>query len=208
MSVQEMRDLLGLGPEFTDAQVAEAYAAYLAGGQVAGDGAPVVTLEEVKEHLRVRHDREDGNLTIYLAAAIADLDGAEGWLGRALVERTYVKTFDDTTGVLRLPYPPIVSISAVEIRAPDGTWSSLAAGSWALDGRNVTPAVGTAWPDNSGLRVTYRAGYDPSAGRPLPFNIRAAILLMVGDLYENRATSDAPRSSTAERLLRPAQVFA
>jgi hypothetical protein len=40
---------------------------------------------------RRRHD-EDALIDIYLAAAVAHLDGEDGWLGRAIVAQTWSQT--------------------------------------------------------------------------------------------------------------------
>lgn len=166
----------------------------------------LISLTEVKQHLRVTHTREDTLIATYLAAALADLDAPSGWLGRALTEREFVQTFSGSCTTIMLRYPPIVSITSVEARAAED-WAPVDPATYEVVGRRLVTSAISSRPAGE-IRITYRAGYDPDAERPLPFNLKAAILLMVGDLYENRTTREAPRSTTAERLLRPLQVFA
>jgi uncharacterized phiE125 gp8 family phage protein len=62
----------------------------------------------------------------------------------------------------------------------------------------LLPPYNVTWPtarDHRGsVRVLYRAGYNlptdsPTEGTPLPWPIKAAILLILGHLYENRETT-------------------
>jgi hypothetical protein len=81
-----------------------------------------------------------------------------------------------------------------------------------LRGNSVAQAFPGAWPawacDPEAVRVTYRAGYDA-----VPPAAKAAILLMVGDLYRFRdtvapiATASVPMSTTVTNLLMPLQVY-
>lgn len=214
MTIAEMRALLGLGDEVSDAQVVEAYAAYLGAGVPDGSAVELIPLALVKKHLRVMVDETDDDDLIdgYVTSAIAALDGAEGWLGRAIAERVYVQILDACAGFVRLPYPPIVSVSAIEVQGDGNAWVPLASTDWRLDDRTVVLGTGVL----PGLiRATYRAGYNPDANRPLPMSIRQAILLMVGEMFENRSpvvtgatAGRVPLSTTVENLLAPFRVFA
>ena len=213
MTIEEMRALLGLGPEFSDAYVANAYAEYIgAGGAAAGD-VELIPLAIVKKHLRLEadDDAEDDLVALYLAAAIAHLDGRDGWLGRALVERVYVQTFAGFDCAGRLPYPPLVAVTGVERRDGD-LWLPIAADEWNVVDDRLVPVAGGRWPAGA-ARVTYRAGYDPEAGRPLPRALQAAILIMTADLFRNRGevasttTSRISMSASVEALLSPFRIW-
>ena len=68
---------------------------------------PVVTLDEVKAHLRVDFEDEDSLIQGYIDAAVAYLDGADGVLGRALSPQTWEVTYSGSIG--DLPLAPVIS---------------------------------------------------------------------------------------------------
>ena len=72
-------------------------------------------------------------------------------------------------------------------------------------------AYGDSWPSTtlrpySGVCVTYIAGYG-DAGSDVPKNIRSAILLQLGELYENREDKEQVSNPAGERLLWKDRVF-
>lgn len=175
----------------------------------------LIPLSLAKKHLRLEASdtSEDDLVELYLSAAIGHLDGAEGWLGRALVEREYVATFDCWSRFARLPYPPLVSVTGIECRAADGLWSAVDPITWEVVDGGIVPLPGAAWASGT-VRVTYRAGYDPASDRPLPRAIVAAVLLMTEDLYRNRGeavigtiSSTVAMSPTVQNLLSPFRVW-
>ena len=209
MTVAEMRALLGLGAEVSDAAVVDAYAASLDGAAT----PDLITMERVKQALKIDSDDDDDLLALYLRAAIATLDGPTGWLGRALTPQTITTRFDgffDLPAALR--YPPLIEVLAVEYRS-GGAWVPVP---FSVDDDRLLLLSGT-WPTIAGSgRVIYRAGMDGAAGRTLPAPIEAAILLMVGDLYANRQTVETgvraaavavPMSTTVDILLSPFRLF-
>lgn len=174
---------------------------------------PVVSLYEAKAHLAVEHDEDDALIAGMVAAVTAHLDGPDGWLGRAIGEQVleaYLEapTFDR---VLCLPYPPVVSVTSIEARRDDG-WELIPAERYDVRGSEVWRRRAASWPrwidDPEAVRVRYTAGY-PQVPEP----IRAALLLMVGDLYRNRDTVSAgavtaiPMASTVTNLLAPFRVW-
>ncbi|WP_245458295.1 head-tail connector protein [Rhizobium leguminosarum] len=158
---------------------------------------PVVSLAEAKSHLRVFHNDDDAYIEALVDVAIGMIDGADGWLGRALVEQTWEYSIDrfpcsderGHAGRVHIPLAPLMSVSSVEYTASDGT--SLAASGIRTFGDGSTlpgyvlPAVGTSWPSTlcepESVRITFVAGYED-----VPAGIKHAILLMVGHWYENR----------------------
>ncbi|OHT19911.1 head-tail connector protein [Edaphosphingomonas haloaromaticamans] len=89
MTIAEMRALLGLGPEYSDAQVAELYALHTGAtpSALAAEESPV-TIEEARRQCKVEGTDEDADLEIYIAAAvewvrdITALDPAAAWPAR------------------------------------------------------------------------------------------------------------------------------
>lgn len=180
---------------------------------VVGGPVSALHLDEVKQHLTVEHDEDDALIAGMAEAATAHIDGPDGWLGRAIGEQSleaYLEapTFDR---VICLPYPPVIAVTSIEARRADG-WELIPADHYEVRGAEVWRAGSIAWPrwvdDPEAVRVRYTAGYSA-----LPAPIRAALLLMVGDLYQNRETvtegavAQIPMSTTVARLLAPYRVW-
>jgi uncharacterized phiE125 gp8 family phage protein len=180
--------------------------------------APVVTWAEADKHLKLDGDDSERDLVeSYIAAATGTIDGPEGWLGRSLGMQTLEVLLDGFgCGAIKLPCGPIVSIESVTWIDSDGLTQTIAPEGYELLHGQLVPAFGTRWPNSlsrDGLwpaRIRYQAGYDV-----LPAPIKAAILLMVGDLYRNRETTapvsilgPVPMSTTVENLLGPIRRWA
>lgn len=186
---------------------------------------PVVTLDEVKAHLKVDGADEDALIEGYVAAATGHIDGPDGWLGRSLGVQTLEARRDNLCcgGAIRLPYPPVIEPVSISYLDAGGVEQMADLDDVEVMGADLV-ATGAAWPwtggssRREGVRIRYRAGYAPdeSGDEPkstLPGAIRAAILLMVGDLYRNRegvaaaAVSQVPMSTTVENLLAPYRIY-
>lgn len=151
-----------------------------------------VSLAEAKTHLRVDHDDEDTHIDGLLLAARIH---CEKVARRAFTTRTLRATVDGwpADGVIELAYPPLQSISSVEIRRADGTTEVVNPVDYVVDtdsepGR-LFPALGASWPSATlrqlaGLAIEYVAGYGTAADVPQTYKM--AILLLVGHWFENR----------------------
>jgi uncharacterized phiE125 gp8 family phage protein len=174
-----------------------------------------VTLAEAKNHLRVDSDDEDTFIEALVTAATAHLDGHSGVLGRALVTQTWRQDFDGFSDALRLPLFPVASITHVKYYDADNALQTLSSSVYSLfvdgGGAYVALAPDQEWPSSysrvDAVAVTYVAGL---AVGSVPMPIKAAILLMVGDLYANRETaqvgsvaSKIPMSTTVDALISP-----
>lgn len=170
--------------------------------------APVetpVSLDEVKTHCRVDHDDDDASLTIKLAAAVSELDGWSGSLGRALVTQSWAQAFDGFPLRLRLPLVA-VSVASLTYVDTEGATQTLASNQYVLRrdalGSFVEPAYGVDWPavraQTASVTVTFVCG---QAAADVPANIKNAILMRVEDLHQNRGSGDA--NPTINVLLEP-----
>lgn len=178
---------------------------------------PVVSLDAAKAHLKVQHGADDALIEGLVAAATQHIDGPAGWLGRAIGVQTLEARLDpsDAFAGIQLPYPPaanIISVTYLDLQRQEIVADPA---SYELVGDQVT-AIGTAaWQGGlagaEALRVRFVAGY-----ATVPAPIRAAILLMVGDLYAFResataastpAASAVPISVTTQMLLQPYRVY-
>ncbi|WP_304615845.1 head-tail connector protein [Paracoccus sp. (in: a-proteobacteria)] len=75
---------------------------------------PVVTLDEMKVHLRVVDDSEDLLIQHYIDSAVAHFDGYSGVLGRAIARQTW-RVSAAAAGDHLLPLPDVISAAG-----PDG----------------------------------------------------------------------------------------
>lgn len=173
-----------------------------------------VTVDEVKVHLRVEHNDEDGYFAGLIQTALERIDGRHGWLRRALVTQTwdYCLPYFPMGERICLPLPPLQSVVSIKYFDQDNAEQTLSAGAYqavsATDEGYVRTKDGTPWPIATYERpdaVTLRmvVGYGDAAA--VPASIKHAMLVDIGHLYANRG--DAPADNTARvtsrRLLAP-----
>lgn len=165
-----------------------------------GPAAEPVTLAEAREHLRVTHTGEDALIGSLITAA---REHVESVTGLRLIDQDWelaLPAFPQprahqprtTAEAIELPGWPLQSVDAVTYRDATGALQTLAPEAYRVDDfrrpARLTP-IGQ-WPatesDNPlAVRVTYSLGFGAD-GVEVPAAIRAAILLLVGDLFENR----------------------
>jgi uncharacterized phiE125 gp8 family phage protein len=186
---------------------------------ITGPAELAVSVADAKGHLRVGHSSEDVVIGAFVGAAIAHLDGHSGILGRCLVTQAWRQDFPGwpEDGRLRLPFPDVDLESVVvtyldtyadEQVLPEAQYEVLE------DARGVYVEFRAAFTAPSleddraaPVWVTFDAGYGVAAD--VPAAIKAAILLITADLYENRENtviSDARVQAmpiAADRLLTP-----
>lgn len=153
-----------------------------------------VSLSEAKTHLRVTHNDEDALITALIKAATAQVEDALAW--RSLVTRTYTLavTLEGAASLL-LPMPPVQSVTSVAV---DGEVFA----AWTLKG----DALVFDGKVSGDAEIVYVAGYGNAAA--VPYNFKAAILLLVGHWFENReavvlATQPAKLPLAVESLTLP-----
>lgn len=164
---------------------------------------------EVKQHLRIDHTDEDDLLDVYIAAATKLVDGYTGILGRALVNQTWKQNFAGWSDCMRLRVGPVSSITSVKYYDEDNTQQTLSASvyTYLTDalGAYVRRAPDQSWPGHysrlDAIEVLWVAGYG-AAGSAVPAGVRTAMLLAIGNWYDNRdGAMELPPASLA--LLRP-----
>ena len=157
-----------------------------------------VTLVEAKAHLRVDITDDDTLITSLISAAT---DFCEMYTQRSLVTRTYRA---DLPGFWRgqLPMRPIIAISSYKYY---DTSSPEALTTWAASNYQLVSGIlhyteAASFPSwayrADAIQITYTAGYAPTsspevAAESVPDAIKSAILMIIGDLYENREAKTA-----------------
>ncbi|MGV8830337.1 MAG: head-tail connector protein [Devosia sp.] len=178
-----------------------------------------ISVADAKVHLRqAEYDAsgaviagdDDALISAFIDAAVSCLDGWTGILGRCLVEQSWRQDFDSFAGCLRLPLAPALGITSVVATDADGAEATVPDTAYSL----LTDALGPfvrlnssfvapySLADAAGVSVTFTAGYatipevaavGETAAIPaqstVPAAIKVAILLLVGDWYNNREAS-------------------
>lgn len=169
----------------------------------------VLTVSEVAEHLRLGGSPyPDETLLTSLIKTAREL--TEEYLRRAIGVQTLEDVFPSFSAV-RLR-PPVSAISSIYYKT-SGVSTLLSSSIYALmadpDKGGVRLAYGQSWPSvdpvEDAVVVRYETGYTTGSPDTLPGPIRSAMLLTIGDLYENREAQivgvSVTDNKTVERLL-------
>ena len=150
-----------------------------------------VTLAEAKEHLRIDGTDDDTWLTNNITAAT---NIAQKFANRQFVTATYDWFLPGFCwDELRVPMPPLQSVTSITYVDSAGTTQTLATSVYQVDANRepgrITPAYGQYWPSwrvdtYNAVTVRFVAGY--GAASAVPKEVKTAILLWLGELYENR----------------------
>lgn len=191
-----------------------------------------VTLIEAKLHLRVDVTDDDALITSLIQAAREYVEAA---CQRALMPQTWTErltAFPGTPAYPNIPGTPYgylrvpslaqqtILLSGGKVRAVDsvkyvddtGTLQTLDPAAYDADltsePAQVAPAYGTSWPATreqpGAVQVQYQVGY--ADANSIPAALKAAVLLVLADLYANReAVVNGPVMSNPalSRLLDP-----
>lgn len=150
--------------------------------------AALLTPAEIREQLMLPASVSDGVLSRLVKVATQEVDGPEGWLGRALgtqVLELRAERFPASwCNGLRLLCQPIGAIVSVSYDDAAGAAQTIDAADYEKHGDEVFARRGFSWPATSGrpeaVRVRYNAG---QAAGDVPELIKHAIALRVGRLY-------------------------
>jgi SPP1 family predicted phage head-tail adaptor len=180
-------------------------------------GAEPVTLDAVKEHMRIDHDADD---TVLLRLIEIARGICEDYTGRALISRGYSLWLDrwpsaapsgawwdgvrdgaeigDTARSLALPRPPLVSVSSILQHADDDTFTTYSPDNYFTDAASLPGriALKDAAPAPLGTRsanaieVRFRAGYG-NAPDDVPAALRQGMMQLAAHYYESRGDDPA-----------------
>ena len=190
---------------------------------IAQPAGELLTIDECREHLRVQPyevDSEgvgthpdDAQIMAMLSAARAH---CENFLGISIAQRTYELSLDQfPSGPINVAMPPVVSVESVTVG--EGSDALLDPDTYIVDDFNapVRLVPVDTWPTVTAatnlIRIRYVTGFGTGSDDvPLPWEIRAAMLLLLGSLYAHRedATEKALASvpTGVDGLLRPLRV--
>lgn len=164
-----------------------------------------VSLQEVKDYLKIDHTEEDALLKGLIEAASGLV---EQETGRSLLTRTWQLHslgVDLPDGSLRLslPFPPLQSV--ITVRSVDPLARILPKERYTVEGERPLPSL-KIHSFGETFEVVYKAGYGEQK-TDIPPPLRQAILLLVAEMYEQRtATATLKEHSFVHALLRPYRI--
>lgn len=174
-----------------------------------------LTLAEVKEFLRVDHSDDDATLAIFIKAA---RQLCESYTRLALMPTTFEEYFDEfptATGTfkdeIRLSRSPVSAVTYVKYIDGNDTTITASASDYKTD---LVSRPARISPDNgwfgtydtiNAVFVRYIAGFADAASVPAP--LKHGMMLVIGDMYENRTDSVKRLPTASEYLWNPYRVF-
>lgn len=168
-----------------------------------------ITLEEAKLHLRVTQAADDMLITALIAAARVHVEQV---CEHALMAQVWTMRADRFEG-LTLPGGNVRSVTSISYLDSAGASQTLPLNQVVIDTTRVparvTLAANQSWAvvaaQANAVSVVYEVGYSDAAAVPAP--IKAAMLLIIGDLYENREAQSVGQpiteNATVSALLWP-----
>lgn len=179
-----------------------------------------ISLAEAKLHLRVDGNDDDTLIDAYISAAT---DRVEAIVRRKLISQVWDIYLDEFPDEIVLPFSPVVSIGTFEYVDQDGATQTVSASVYELvapsgtrpDFAKIIRKPDQSWPTadarENAVHIRATFGYG-AAGSNVPDAIRAAIMQLVGHLYQNREpvivgsiASEIPL--TTRYLLNPYRLF-
>lgn len=174
-----------------------------------------LTLAEVKEFLRVDHSDDDVTLAIFITAA---RQLCESYTRMALLPTTFEEFFDDFPQYsgdykdeIRLSRSPVSAVTYVKYIDGNETTITANAADYKIDTISRPARIS---PDNgwfgtyetiNAVFVRYVAGFANVAAVPAP--LKHGMMLVIGDMYENRTDSVKRLPTASEYLWNPYRVF-
>lgn len=158
---------------------------------ITGPASEPVSLAEAKAQLRVDASDDDLLITSLVSAA---REHVEMVTRRALFTQTWEVRFDAWPATpFRLPLAPLQSVASIKYLDEAGSEFTVATSVYGVDINSEPGRVylkpNQNWPSAAlypyeAVRIQFVAGWSTTAA--VPATIRAALLLAVGHLYENR----------------------
>lgn len=152
----------------------------------------LATCEFATEVLRYAVTSTEDNLITSLI--VSAREQVETHLRRALITQTWELYLDEwpKENFIKIPLPPLQSITSIKYTDVDGTehtFTDFTADDVAEPGRAVLD-YGCVWPSETltpvnPICIEFECGYGDAA-TDVPYSVKAAMLLIIGDRYEHR----------------------
>ena len=167
---------------------------------VTGPKLEPVTLEEIKDHIRISTTVSATEDTLLLSFIEVARGYCEKYQGRAYLDQTWDLVLDDwpNGNIIDIPLPPLQTVSYVYYYGTGGTANTMTASTYIVDSNSepgrVSLGYGEVWPSETlrpinGVKVRFICG-EGSVASAVSSGVKEAIKLIVGDLYEHREDTD------------------
>lgn len=153
-----------------------------------------LTVAQAKSHLRVDISADDTLIGTLITAA---REWVEQYCQQSFVQHTYRADLPGFWDVMQLPLGPVQSITSIKYydTASPNALQTLSTNVYALNHDTVTRNDGQSWESvayrNDAVQITYTTGWKDTSspqgtGASVPWAVKQAMLLLIGDSYENR----------------------
>ncbi len=151
-----------------------------------------ISVADAKKWLLIDYDDQDAIIESIIKAARLKI---EKRCGIAIALKQYEMKTAAFDGNIELSHPPIVSVDSIKFLDEDGIENTLDDASYELMHDDYAPYVfpTNAWPTGvahrpDGVRRTFTSGIDieDSPVDDIPEDLKQAIRLVIGEMYENR----------------------
>lgn len=188
---------------------------------ITGSNAELLTLDQIKTHLRIEEGVDDALLGAFRASAH---EWAEDYTERQFLTATYDLTLDGFPGggkAIYLPKPPLQSVTSINYIDHAGAEQTWDAADYIVDTTGQVGRITPAWLETypvtreipNAVTVRFVAGYGGANDIPRP--ILVAMLSLIAHWYEHReavvvstsgnAVNEVPM--TFKNILRSYQVL-
>lgn len=181
--------------------------------EIAHTATPIITLEKAKKQCRIEADYtdEDDLLQDYIDASVAI---AESKIYCAIKERKYEVTGKSFSDVLQFSKQKINAIDKIEYVDVAGVTQTLSTDQYSLDevdsyqnkicfiNEPELPAVKEFTPN--AVKLTVLVGYQSVK---IPKDIKAALLMLVTDMYEKRMNFVQEKQTAVDNLLQKHKYY-
>jgi uncharacterized phiE125 gp8 family phage protein len=178
-----------------------------------------VTTAYAKSHLRVDITDDDTLIGNLVTAA---REWCEQYCNRSFVQHSYRADLPYFCEPITLPWGPVQSITHIKYydTSSPSTLQTLSSNVYALSYDTIYRNAGESWesvyPRADTVQITYVTGWKDTAspqgvGPSLSGAVKSAILMIVGDLYENREAQivgvNRMDNPTVKHLLTPFRIM-
>jgi uncharacterized phiE125 gp8 family phage protein len=149
----------------------------------------VLTLSEAREQCKEPDDLDNWLIEGMIATAC---DMVTEMSGRVLTQETWAASYASVSGGIELPKAPVQSVTSITYYDRNDTLQTALLADFYVfkddDHCVIRPKTGKSWPTtmtrDDAVTITFVAGYPQT-----PAALKAAALLLIGHLYENREAS-------------------
>ncbi|MES2787676.1 MAG: hypothetical protein V4684_19575 [Pseudomonadota bacterium] len=163
---------------------------------IAGPEAMAVSLADAR--IAARADGSDLDTAIEIQVRTIT-EEVEHLTGRAIINQTYRVTLDEFPDAIRLPAPPVISVTSLKYLDQDGVEQTLHPDDYVLDNVSepgyIAPAPGLGWPPTAdrinAVNVVVVCGYGPTDATT-PATLKGYILAKVQEHFAPDGTKESP----------------